>query len=151
MIHGVFFLFAVLAAAIFALIEVQIEGDQGWAASLPTWRVENRWTRFFFSGKPLTGYHFYILLFVCVILHSPYALDLAAFSWANELRMLAFMIFFWVFEDFLWFLLNPAFGLKKFRPEHIPWHAPAWWWIMPRDYWVFTPLGILCYVASWQI
>lgn len=25
----------------FAMVEIQIEGAAGWAASLPTWRIEN--------------------------------------------------------------------------------------------------------------
>jgi hypothetical protein len=149
MVHAAFFVFAFVNAAIFALLEIQIEGPQGWAANLPTWRVENRWTKIFYGGKTLTGYHFYILLFVLVILHGPFALGLIAFSWPAELRILACMILFWVLEDFLWFVFNPAFGLRRFRKEFIPWHAPAWWWIMPRDYWVFTPLAVALYLASW--
>lgn len=148
--HIIFFLFALLTATLFALTEIQIEGVQGWAASLPTWRVENRWTRLLYGGKPLTGYHFYVLLFVCAMLHLPLALSFTTFSWAVELRLLAFMIFFWILEDFLWFVLNPAFGLKKFKRENIWWHASAWWWIMPRDYWIFFPIGLLCYLASWR-
>ena len=35
----VLFLWVVLLAALFAQLEIQIEGDEGWAASLPTWRI----------------------------------------------------------------------------------------------------------------
>jgi hypothetical protein len=135
----------VAAATTFALLEVQIEGPHGWAVSLPTWRVENRWTRLFYSSKPLTGYHLYVQLFSLAVVHLPFALGTAPFSWHLEARVISFLVFFWVLEDFLWFLLNPAFGLKRFRAEHIWWHAPTWWWIMPRDYWLFVPLGIFLY------
>lgn len=136
------------AAAFFALLEIQIEGPDGWAAGLPTWRVENRWTRWFFSSRPLTGYHLYVHLFIIVVVHAPYGLGFVAPSWRAEGRILAFLILFWVLEDFLWFVLNPAFGIRRFTREHVWWHAPTWIWIMPRDYWVFLPIGVALYVVS---
>ena len=36
-------LFVLLTSAAFAQLEIQIEGNAGWARGLPTWRVENRW------------------------------------------------------------------------------------------------------------
>ena len=56
MSHVLFIVTLTIDATPFALLEMQIEGPNGWTASLPTWRVENRWTRLFFSSKPLTGY-----------------------------------------------------------------------------------------------
>ncbi len=151
MLAHVWFFGGLLAASVlFALTEIQIEGPEGWAAHLPTWRVENRWTRLFYSGKALTGYHLYVQLFVLVIVHLPFVLGFAGPSWRGEARILSFMVLFWIFEDFLWFVLNPAFGLRRFRREHIPWHAPTWWGFMPRDYWVFTPVGAGLYVWSWM-
>ena len=138
------------ASALFALVEIQIEGPNGWATSLPTWRVDNKWTRRFYSGKPLTGYHLYIQLFTLTSVHLPFAIGLLPLTWRAEARVLSFFILFWVLEDFLWFILNPAFGLKRFRAEHIWWHAPTWWWIMPRDYWIFTPIGICLYTLSYR-
>lgn len=147
--HVWFVAFVVAAATCFALLEIAIEGDQGWAAALPTWKIENKWTRWFFSSRPLTGYHLYVHLFVLVFVHLPYGLGFLAPSWKVEARIAAFLIFFWVMEDFLWFVLNPAFGIRRFTREHVWWHAPTWWWVMPRDYWVFLPLGILLYLFSW--
>jgi len=62
--------------------------------------------------------------------------------------LIGFLILFFLIEDFLWFVLNPSFGLKRFRAQHIWWHAPTWWWIMPRDYWVFGVIGIALYVVG---
>ena len=53
-----------LAALSFALVEIQIEGQHGWASNLPTWKVENRWTHLFCGRRPLTGYHLYAQFFV---------------------------------------------------------------------------------------
>ena len=148
MTHTLFFLLLACAATLFALLEVQIEGPHGWAVSLPTWRIENRWTRIFYSGKPLTAYHLYVQLFMLALVHLPFAFGAVPLTWHMEARVLSFFMLFWVIEDFLWFLFNPAFGLKRFRSEHIWWHAPTWWWIMPRDYWIFAPLGALLYSLS---
>jgi hypothetical protein len=146
--HVLFFSFLIGTSVAFALVEIHVEGSSGWAERLPTWRVDNPWVRALWDGRPLTGYHLYVTLFVLLMAHLPYGLALASFSRRAELRILAFLFLFWIAEDFLWFVLNPAFGLKKFRREHVWWHAPTWWWIMPRAYWVSVPLGVLCYVLS---
>jgi hypothetical protein len=115
---------------------------------LPTWRICNRWTKIFYGCRPLTGYHFWLQLFVFLIAHLTFALGLSRWSWAMELRVIGFVIIFFLIEDFLWFVLNPAFGIRRFRREHIWWHAPTWWWIMPRDYWVFSIVGCGTYMAG---
>jgi hypothetical protein len=146
--HAIFVVSLAVVAGLFALVEIQIEGPNGWAASLPTWRIENRWTRRFYSAKPITGYHLYTQLFALAVVHLPFGLGLTPVTWRAEARILSFFILFWVLEDFLWFVFNPAFGIKRFRPQHIWWHAPTWWWIMPRDYWIFAPLAAGLYIIS---
>lgn len=66
-----FCVFLFLTSWLFALVEIHIEGPHGWATSLPTWRVQNRITRIFYGGKPLTGYHLYVQLFVLLMSHAP--------------------------------------------------------------------------------
>jgi len=148
--HLIFLSSLIALAAVFAQLEIEIEGRAGWALDLPTWRIENAWTRRFLGARALTGYHLYVHLFVLLIAHMPYALMLVPPSLTAEMRILGFLILFWVLEDFLWFVLNPAYGLPRFRRQHIWWHADSWWWFMPRDYWIFTPLGVLLYVLSWR-
>jgi len=150
LIQHVAFVASLLAAsAVFALLEIEIEGDHGWAAKLPTWRIENRWTRAILGARAVTGYHLYFHLLLLILAHLPFTLELVAFSWAAEMRILAFVILFWLVEDFLWFVLHPNWGVRGFRAERIPWHAPNWVWFMPRDYWIFGPAGIALYVVSW--
>lgn len=141
-------IFILAAAVLFALVEVQIEGPNGWAVGLPTWRIDNKWTRLFWDKKPLTGYHLYLNLFMLLMVHLPFGLELVPFHWRLEARILSSFIAFWVVEDFAWFILNPAYGLKRFRKECIWWHAKSWWWIMPKTYWVFTPIAIGLYHLS---
>lgn len=140
------YLFAV--SAVFALLEIQIEGTAGWAANLPTWRVETPLTHRLLGARAITGYHVYVHVFVFLLLHAPFLLSLAPFTWPAELRILAFLILFWVLEDFLWFIFHPAYGLRGFRRDRIAWHAETWWGIMPRDYWIFTPIGVGLYIIS---
>jgi hypothetical protein len=125
-------------ALLLANEEVQIEGGDGWAANLPTWRIEGGWLlEVFWGGRPMTGYHVYIFSFVALFFHFPFAF-FWRWSWRSEARALASIALFWVSEDFLWFLVNPAFGWAKFAPSDIPWHH-HWLLGAPTDYW----LGLL--------
>ncbi len=57
-----------LLAFFFAQVEIQIEGARGWAASLPTWRIEGHWLLdLFWGGRPLTGYHAWIFSFMLLV------------------------------------------------------------------------------------
>jgi hypothetical protein len=149
--HLAFLAYLFLASLVFALLEVQIEGEAGWARDLPTWRYENCITRALLGNRPITGYHLYMHLLVIALVHAPFGLGLLEFSLAGELRILAFLVFFWVVEDFLWFIVNPAWGFRHFRQDRIRWHARHWWGMMPRDYWIFMPIGVVLYIASWIV
>ena len=105
-------LFVLAAAFAFARVEIEIEGPHGWAESLPTWRIRNRWTKIFYGNRPLTGYHFWLQVFVFVLMHAAFALNLSPWSWPAELRVIGFIIVFFIVEDFLWFVFNPAYGIE---------------------------------------
>ncbi|MDR2207430.1 MAG: hypothetical protein LBE22_00420 [Azoarcus sp.] len=129
-----------LLAYFFANVEIQIEGAAGWAANLPTWRVEKHWLLdIFWGSRPITGYHAWIFSCVMLFFHFP-LLFMGHFSWRAEARVIAFIAIFWIAEDFLWFVLNPAFGLTKFHSESVPWHI-HWLGPAPLDYWTFLVLG----------
>jgi len=134
--------FVLLLAFVFARVEVHIEGDKGWASGLPTWRIEeHRLLDLLLWGKPLTGYFVWSFLFVFLMFHLTLFLQ-PAFSWRLEGKILACLIFFWIAEDFLWFILNPAFGLRRFCPEYAPWHR-HWRWGLPCEYWWFGAAGLV--------
>ncbi|GFE59118.1 hypothetical protein [Geobacter sp. AOG1] len=129
-----------LLALFFAMTEIQIEGAHGWAASLPTWRIEKHWLLdIFWGGRPMTGYHAWVFPFMLLAFHLPLALH-GTFSWRLEARCLGALMLFWIMEDLLWFLLNPAYGWAKFTPLHIPWHK-HWLAGFPLDYLVFILVG----------
>jgi hypothetical protein len=124
-----------LMALFFAMLEIQIEGGAGWAAQLPTWRIESHWLLdIFWGGRPMTGYHAWAFSFMALVFFAPLAFN-GRWTWPDAARALAGLMLFWIAEDFLWFVLNPDFGLARFAPAHVPWHK-RWWLGAPIDYWV---------------
>jgi len=123
----------VLVLAFFlANVEIQIEGAAGWAAKLPTWRIpRNQWLDIFWGGRELTGYHAWIFPCVALFFHFP-TIVFGLWSWRIEARLIASILLFWTCEDFLWFVLNPAFGLARFDAANVPWHI-HWWGPAPAD------------------
>ncbi|MFK3739886.1 hypothetical protein [Massilia sp. TN1-12] len=138
-------LLAVLAAAyLFARVEVEIEGEAGWAANLPTWRIEEHvLLDIFWGGRALTGYHLWMFSFIGVFSHFP-LFFMGAWSLQLEARVMASVMVFWIVEDFLWFLINPAFGWRRFKREHVPWHK-RWALGAPIDYWIFGAVSVLLF------
>lgn len=137
-----------LTAFFFANVELQIEGPAGWASGLPTWRIEKHWLLdLFWGGRPMTGYHAWVFSFVFLAFHLGVFIY-RQWSWKIEARILASIMLFWIIEDFLWFLLNPAFGIGNFSPHKIPWHK-HWFLFMPVDYWIFTiAAAVLMWLSS---
>jgi len=135
-------------AYFFAQVEIHIEGEGGWAANLPTWRIEEHWLlTLFWGGRPMTGYHAWVFSFICLFFHFPLAF-MAQWSWELEARVLASAMIFWILEDFLWFVLNPAYGLKRFRRGNIAWHK-RWLWGAPIDYWLFSAISAALFWYSY--
>ena len=139
-----------LLSFFFAQVEIQIEGAAGWAAALPTWRIESHWLLdLFWSGRPMTGYHAWVFPFIALVFHLPIFLH-GCWSWRVEARIVASIMLFWVIEDALWFVLNPAFGWGKFSAGSIPWHK-HWWMGLPVDYWISTVVGIVLFAWSYRV
>jgi hypothetical protein len=124
-------------ALLFALVEIEIEGKNGWATHLPTWfRRTPAYARvygFLLSGKPLTGYHVVMFFVPFFSFHIGLAFG-QPWSWGLEARVVASYLVWNVTWDFLWFLLNPAFGWARFRKGEIWWHNRVWIGRLPIDY-----------------
>src|SRR5262249_33036181 len=73
--------------------------------------------------------------------HLPF---IAGVGWtlSAEADTLAAYFLWMVTWDFLWFLLNPAYGWQRFRPGQIWWHR-VWWWRFPADYWEAVGLALV--------
>jgi len=139
-----------LLGAFFAQVEIQIEGGAGWAANLPTWRIEQHWLLdIFWGGRAMTGYHAWVFSFMALVFHLPFVMS-RRWSWLLELRAVGSIAVFWIIEDFLWFVMNPAFGISRFSPVMAPWHK-HWFLGVPTDYVTFGGIGILLVAVSfWE-
>lgn len=146
--HIIFFLALLWLSFVMAKLEINIEGQYGWAEKLPTKRLSsNHWiSKLVFGGRPATGYHLWLSILIFSLLHTVYLFY--PFTWQIELKIVSFFILFWMIEDFLWFVLNSAYGLKNFKPEKIWWHRNNWWGIAPREYFILIPIGITLYIIS---
>jgi hypothetical protein len=138
-------------AFVFANVEVQIEGAQGWAAGLPvSFRVERHWLLdLLWGGRPMTGYHAWVFPFVLLCFHLP-MLQAGRWSARGQACALASTALFWIAEDALWFALNPAFGLEGLAPGRAWWH-PRWLLGLPLDYWIFGLGGGLLLWWSFRV
>ena len=135
--------FMVFLAFLLALWEIQIEGQDGWAAKLPGWRLDKGWVMKLTGGRPVTGYHLYMTIFLIASVHLP--LFFVPWTWRLEFLLIGFYVGMVFLEDFLWFLLNPFYGLRNFRKGQIWWHK-RWWGPVPDLYWILLVLtAILIY------
>ncbi len=129
-----------------AILEIQIEGKHGWAENLPTWRpAKDTWVQKIFArinfGKQLTGYFLAINCFVLLTLHLPFIFGLSL-NFSNWLKIISLWLVFVNVWDLLWFVLNPNFGLGRFKKEFVPWHK-IWFLGLPADYWAGISLSFL--------
>jgi hypothetical protein len=144
-----FFGSVLLFAPVIALFEIAIEGPWGWAEGAYNFGNEvNRG-----EERPFTWYHQFLNLLYLMILHF--------FFWKGEkwdgflkaagitLKCFSWMFGCWVVEDFLWFAMNPFYGLSRFSPEYIWWHK-TWFLGVPYHYWILAPLSILFYLLSYR-
>ncbi len=136
-----------MQAFLFAQVEIQIEGASGWAANLPTWRLEKHWLLdIFLGGRAMTGYHAWVFAFMFTVFHFPMVAN-GCYEWRAESQALGCLMLFWIAEDFLWFVLNPAYGLSRFTPMDAVWHK-RWLWLAPVDYWMFLPVSAVLLAFS---
>jgi hypothetical protein len=135
-----FLVFMAFMAFLLALWEIQIEGKDGFAAKLPCWRLEKGRLMRLTGGRPITGYHVFMVLFLIALVHLP--LFFVTWSWRLEGLLIGFFIGMLLLEDFLWFVINPNYGIKSFRRGKIWWH-PSWWGPVPDFYWILLPIVVV--------
>lgn len=120
-----------IIAVLLAYFEVQIEGPNGWAGILPTWRVTDPSITWIFGGRPVTGYHVSLNLLLLSFFHWP--LLFRKWDIIFEARTLSAFTLLATVWDFLWFVINPNFGLSKYDSNHIWWFR-HWFAGFPVDY-----------------
>ncbi len=134
----VLWIFMLVLCTVIALLEIQTEGGNGWAALLPSWRLNAPWIKWLLNGKELTGYHIYLSLHLILLFHFPVIL----FGWSPFLELTILSLYFSSIacEDFLWFVLNPHFGWIKFSGKNVSWFT-RWWGPFPSDYYLWIGLS----------
>ncbi len=136
-------LWVITLACFHSMNETQIEGKDGWARKLPTFRLNIFITKLLI-GKPITGYHIFMLAMFITIFHGVYIF----IPWSPfvEAQVWGWLFIYFILEDFLWFVFNKHYGIKKFKEGKIPWHK-RWLWKLPISYWTFgiAGVGLLCY------
>ena len=109
--------FVLTFATLWSWMEVEIEGPTGWAMNLPTSCAFFGWT----------WYHMSMNCIILLVLHrSLWSLHYER----GVLKLARFVIYtalWYVVEDFMWFALNPHFGLIKYNKTGIPWHTNKVW------------------------
>ena len=125
------YIFTIFLAIITSLWEIQVEGKEGWAKQLPTFRI-NVFFRKLLGGKPLTGYHIFLLLLFLLVFHGLFINELG--TWKVESNIFGLLCWFFVIEDVMWFIFNPHYTLKRFKSKHIEWHC-RWFMGLPYSYW----------------
>jgi len=134
-----------------AIIEIQIEGEYGWAEKLPTWRAKpgSKLDKIFkklMTNKEMTGYHMALNIFLLLFLHWPFIWGSEWSIWA-EFQILSIFFMFVVIWDFLWFVLNPKLSLRKFGPDRVWWHK-KWLGKFPVDYYTGILLSLVLLVPA---
>lgn len=127
------FAWIVVTFASISFWEAYIEGHHGGASKQVGWV----WNIF---GLRLTGYH--VMLFGVTI---PLFLLMPFIAYGYDGKLLVTVVIGYligiVVEDFLWFVVNPVYPLRDFRPEKV------WWfpWIKLGKFRLpfFYPLAIV--------
>ena len=127
-----------------AAVEVQIEGANGWASNLPTWRTTSPALTWLSGGRPLTGYHIALTVLLLLLLHWP--VQFAHWGLVQELKVLFAYLNLAVVWDFLWFVINPNFGLGRYDAAHV-WWFKHWLLGLPVDYYVGLALAVAARTA----
>jgi hypothetical protein len=144
-----YFVFCFISATLLSVFEIQTEGKHGWAEKLPTWKISFKFLDSMpgFRG-PVTGYHIYLFTMVLFLVHIPFLF--MRWDIRTEVIILSAYTLIVALEDFLWFVFNPYYGLKKFNKKHIPWHED-WFGPIPLQYVYVIVLWITLFVLGFWI
>ena len=111
-------LFVLFTSLVYALIEIELEGKNGWMTKIPTAKVA------YMGGKHMTLYHIYMILMITLSVAYQNNMQYTINSF---LYSASYVFLFLLLEDFLWFVFNPYFTIKRYKRREIWWHASQPW------------------------
>jgi hypothetical protein len=138
-------LYIIILAALHGKLEIQIEGDAGWAKNLPCKKFNNKFLDLIL-GKGITAYHIWMLILFLFIFHMPFLF--IEWSIKQELFTLGLFCFYFIIEDLFWFIEHEKYGIKKFRKNCIDWHR-RFFCGLPYSYIGGIILGIVLLLLGW--
>ena len=142
--YGAIF-YIIAHACVWSWMEVEMEGRHGWAVNLPTSCAFGGWT------------YYHIAMNVIVLLSVLPAMRLYTSSfyaaWVRYFATLVLYVFrvgvWFTVEDVFWFAINPNYGMQKYTPSSVWWHAEkSWWWGTLLLNWIFLLACIVLAVAE---
>jgi hypothetical protein len=139
------FIWMIILAFFHSFQETQIEGKAGWARHLPTFRISTFITKLLIN-KEITGYHLFMLIMWIIIFHGIYLFF--PFTLKTELIIFGLLNWYFIIEDFLFFIVNPHFGIKSFRPGKISWHRRWFLNFIPVSYIIGAVIGTLLLILG---
>jgi len=110
-------LFVLAFATLWAWMEIEIEGKSGLAVNLPTGCAFLGWT----------WYHVSMNIIVLLVLHRALRSVQRSAGWQQCVLFTLYAFAWFVDEDVMWFVMNPSYGITKYRKTDIPWHANKSW------------------------
>jgi hypothetical protein len=133
------FIWVIAAFVSWSFWEAYIEGKSPWAAKSCGWKLKIA------KRVTLTAYHFWLNIMFIFFLTLPFIVS----GWDKNLFgiILSAAAIGMLVEDFLWYVINPFFSLKKFNPKDAKWYP----WVgigklkLPATY----ILGIIVALLSW--
>ncbi|QQG39215.1 MAG: hypothetical protein HYS32_02050 [Candidatus Woesearchaeota archaeon] len=108
------FLYVMFIFLSIAFWEAYVEGPHGWAEKSYGWRID-------LGIVELTAYHFWAwIVMIPLFLFLP----LVIFGFDKSIFWFLVGCYFFgaVFEDFMWFIVNPKFPLRNFNSKKVKWH-----------------------------
>ena len=135
---------------LWALTMVNAEGLVGWGGVSPAWKLDTRrWYSFLFwpfaQGRPVNFLPVSAIMTFTVSFLLPVIWNInknIPFTLINFGELVSYFIIFAILEDFIWFLINPYYGLRKFNKQIVTWH-PRWLGFLPTDYWIALVIYII--------
>jgi len=87
-----------------------------------------------------------LMLFI-TIFHGVFLFE--NWSWKTEAQVFGLLNLYFVLEDFLWFVFNKHYTIRRFKPGKIEWHK-RWIWGLPLSYWWGMIVGIALLIAGYS-
>lgn len=143
-------LYIYVIGLVLAVVEIQIEGRDGWAANLPAWKPtpgsRTHTIVHTLTKKDLTGYHISLFALLLLFFHLPFIWT-GTWSLMAEFEALAFFFLFAVVWDYLWFVLNPHYSVADFNPKTVWWHR-LWIFGWPADYFIGVMIASIFFIPN---